>query len=150
CIGCPKSERGVIEKPIERSRKEPTKKIVSNTGKDAVTMYELIDHRSGISVVRFFPKTGRTHQIRVHCSSSGFPLVADETYGGGKEKIMRLDPLDRAFAHKVYKCFPRHALHAYRIKFLHPVKEIMLTIEAPLPDDFRKALLLFGDILKSI
>lgn len=150
CIGHPKSERGLIEKSIERSRSEPTKKIVSNTGKEALTIYELIEYRSGISVLRFFPKTGRTHQIRVHCSSCGFPIIGDVVYGGGKDRIMRIDPLHRAFAYKVYKCFSRHALHAYRIRFLHPVKETMLTIESPLPDDFRKALLLFGGILNSI
>ena len=145
CIGRPATESGCIELPLERSRREPIKRAVSAHGKASTTLYETVACRSGISVVRFFPKTGRTHQIRVHCSSSGFPVVADTLYGGGKERILRIDPAGRPFAYRIYKCFNRHALHAQAITFKHPDTERMTTIQAPLPDDFRNALRQFDD-----
>ncbi|MBN1575142.1 MAG: RluA family pseudouridine synthase [Chitinispirillaceae bacterium] len=145
CIGRPLPERGTIELPLDRSRREPIKRAVSAQGKPAATMYETVVHRCGISILRFFPRTGRTHQIRVHCSSAGFPVLGDKLYGGGKERILRIDPVERPFAYKIYKCFDRQALHAYRITFNHPQTGVQTAITAPVPDDFRNALLQLGD-----
>jgi 23S rRNA pseudouridine1911/1915/1917 synthase len=145
CIGRPSSPTGIIELPLDRSRREPMKRAVVAQGKPAVTTYETMAHRCGISVVRFFPRTGRTHQIRVHCSSAGFPILADSLYGGGKERILRIDPAERPFAYKIYKCFGRQALHAVKISFKHPETAQLMTIRAPFPDDFHNALLQFGD-----
>ncbi|MBN1306612.1 MAG: RluA family pseudouridine synthase [Chitinispirillaceae bacterium] len=145
CIGRPTTESGSIELPLDRSRREPVKRAVSARGKKAITVYELFSHRCGVSVMHFFPRTGRTHQIRVHCSAAGFPILADPLYGGGRERILRIDPVDRPFAYGVYKCFGRQALHALKITFKHPETDVSMTIRAPLPDDFRTALLAFGD-----
>ena len=103
----------------------------------------LLAHRCGVSVMRFAPHTGRTHQIRVHCSAAGFPVLADPLYGGGKEALDRIPVLERPFAASVYKCFGRHALHAQSITFVHPHSHKEQTISAPLPEDFKKALASF-------
>jgi 23S rRNA pseudouridine1911/1915/1917 synthase len=145
CIGRPAAVRGSIDLPLDRSRKEPIKRAISTGGKQARTDFELIVHRSGVSLMRFFPHTGRTHQIRVHCSSGGFPILADVLYGGGKERILRVEPGERPFAYGVYKCFIRHALHARQIAFDHPESGKRMTIQAPLPDDFRNAIRMFND-----
>ena len=146
CMGNPAETEGVISKPLDRSRRDPVKRAVSSRGKDAVTLYGVAARRCGIAVVRFFPKTGRTHQIRVHSSHAGFPIIGDILYGGGKERILRIDPAERPFAYQVFKCFTRHALHAQSISFTHPGSNQDMCISAPFPDDFRNALRQFGDL----
>jgi len=146
CIGRPSQLQGQIDFALDRSRREPLKRAACVSGKPSLTLYELIAYRSGISIVRFSPKTGRTHQIRVHCSTAGFPILADPLYGGGKDRILRIDPAERPFAYSVYKCFTRHALHAQSIVFPHPHTNIPTHINAPLPDDFKNALRLFGGL----
>jgi 23S rRNA pseudouridine1911/1915/1917 synthase len=94
--------------------------------------------------MRFFPHTGRTHQIRVHCAYAGFSIIADSSYGGGRKRAQSLACLDRPFAFKMYACFSRQALHAWRISFMHPFLNKMVNFEAPFPDDFRAAFTTFG------
>ena len=73
-------EKGVIEKPIARNPRDRKRFSVSENGREAVTRYEVIDSMNETTWVRFFPKTGRTHQIRVHCTSSGHPILGDKLY----------------------------------------------------------------------
>jgi 23S rRNA pseudouridine1911/1915/1917 synthase len=143
CCGRRPPDHDVIGERLGRSRRDPVKRSVREDGKEAITEYRLVAHHCGISVVRFFPHTGRTHQIRVHASSSGFPVVCDPLYGGGSNAIDCMPVLDRPFAHAVFKCFSRHALHAWSIAFEHPVTKKQMTICAPLPDDFLQAMSLF-------
>ncbi len=143
CIGRQPKEQDCIDAPIGRKKNDPLRFCVRQDGKEAQTEYTLLDYKSGISHVTFHPKTGRTHQIRIHCSHSGFAVVQDNLYGGDKKKIMHLQPLDRPFAYAVFKCFSRHALHARRLSFVHPFTEKEVSFEAPLPEDFRKAVELF-------
>jgi 23S rRNA pseudouridine1911/1915/1917 synthase len=117
---------------------------VREDGKEAETEYLLIAYHCGISVVRFSPHTGRTHQVRVHASSKGFPVVCDPSYGGGMDALMRLSVLERPFAGSIYKCFNRHALHARSVEFIHPFSRQKMSLTAPLPPDFMQALSLFG------
>ncbi|MGA2508061.1 MAG: RluA family pseudouridine synthase [Chitinispirillaceae bacterium] len=145
CIGRPPDAAGFIDVPLARSRRNPVKRAPDKSGKLSRTAYRLLDFRSGIALVEFMPLTGRTHQIRVHCASSGFPIVADTLYGGGKERLLQVAPLDRAFASSIHKCFTRHALHAVSITFTHPFLKKEITIKAPLPQDFRNALALYGN-----
>jgi 23S rRNA pseudouridine1911/1915/1917 synthase len=147
CIGMPAEPDGRIELSLDRNRREPVKRAVSSRGKQATTDYSLIRHRCGISIIRFSPHTGRTHQIRVHASASGFPICADTLYDGGRERILRIDPVNRPFAYSIHKCFtrPRHALHASSITLTHPVENNVITIHAPLPDDFMNVIRLFDD-----
>ena len=145
CIGRYPKEVDTIDAPIGRKRNDPIRYCVTKNGKEAVTDYRLISHKSGISLFSFYPRTGRTHQIRIHCSYSGFPVVEDNFYGGDKKKILTLQPLDRPFAYKIFGCFSRHALHARRLSFTHPFTEEKTSLEAPFPEDFQKAIELFGD-----
>lgn len=139
CIGTHPKDEDTIEGPIGRKKNDPIRYCVQKNGKEAVTEYKLLSHKSGISLLRFHPRTGRTHQIRIHCSHCGFPVVQDNLYGGGKKKVLNLQPLDRPFAYKIFGCFSRHALHARRLSFIHPFTRENISLEAPFPEDFQKA-----------
>jgi 23S rRNA pseudouridine1911/1915/1917 synthase len=144
CLGRPKEQEGVIDMPIGRSRRDPVKRAPAASGKSSSTAYCVLEYRSGIAIIKFMPRTGRTHQIRVHCASSGFPVVADALYGGERDGLKQISPPDRSFAASVLQCFSRQALHAASITFAHPFLNKDITINAPLPLDFRTALALFG------
>ena len=147
CCGRRPLQHDVIGARLGRSRRDPVKRSVREDGKEAETEYRLVAYNCGISIVCFSPHTGRTHQIRVHASASGFPVVCDLLYGGGREALMRLAVLDRPFAASVYKCFNRHALHARSIEFVHPFSKRKMSVAAPLPQDFTQAMALFGSIV---
>jgi 23S rRNA pseudouridine955/2504/2580 synthase len=96
--------------------------VISPSGKEAETLFRRIKILSDSTLVEASPKTGRTHQIRVHAASLGHPIVGDERYGR--------DEINREFKSRGYK---RMFLHAERLKFQHPVTGELLTILAPLP-----------------
>lgn len=146
CIGIPSSDHSSINLALDRSRKDPLKRTVDEKGKPSCTEYWLIGQHAGISAIHFKPLTGRTHQIRVHCSSAGFPIVADTLYGGNRERLQRISPMERPAAYAIFKCFSRHALHAFALRFRHPFTENDVLINAPVPDDFWRASALFDNI----
>ncbi len=119
----------VINMPIGKDRhireKQAIRKI-ENGGREAVTVYEvketMIWSGQTFSLVRLSPKTGRTHQLRVHMSAIGFPIVGDTVYGG------------RVFEKDDFR-FERQALHAFEITFVHPATLKTMTLSAPLPPD---------------
>ena len=131
--GVLKVDRGVIDKPIGSSRggKGPrSAKLPHGTMREAVTAYRVIERSSSGSgvndpatYVEAFPKTGRTHQIRVHFSAVQHPIIADQLYAPSRPKLLG---------------FERLALHALSITFTHPNGKEM-TFTAPLPADFLKA-----------
>lgn len=96
--------------------------VISQAGKEAETLFRRLKLFSDATLVEAAPKTGRTHQIRVHAASLGHPIVGDERYGR--------DEINRRFKDKGYK---RMFLHAERLKFQHPVTGVSLNILAPLP-----------------
>jgi 23S rRNA pseudouridine1911/1915/1917 synthase len=141
CAGARPPEHEVIDLPLARSRRDPTKRSVDTRhGAAAVTECRLEDYRDGIALVEFILHTGRTHQIRVHCSHKGFPIVQDNLYGGSRDKVQTIPPMERPFAYAVFKCFNRHALHAKSLTFAHPFTNENIEISAPYPDDFCNAL----------
>jgi 23S rRNA pseudouridine1911/1915/1917 synthase len=142
-VGSRPQQSGCIDAALRRDSANPLKRAVHCRGKGAHTDYCLHRWHNGVGVLSFLPKTGRTHQIRVHCAYAGFPIVADSLYGRGAKTLSLLQPLLRPFAAGVIKCFSRHALHAYRLVFSHPVTGDRMDIFAPLPHDFRGALALF-------
>ena len=89
-------------------------------GKRAVTDYEVLREFADYSLLKIHLLTGRTHQIRVHFQSLGHPLLGDDLYGGPMDKMAR------------------QALHAYSLRFTHPVTGEGMRFKAPLPLDFRK------------
>lgn len=125
-----KDERGIIDKPIGSSRGGSgprSAKLSYGAQRDAVTMYKVLAGRAyeaggpePVSYVEVYPKTGRTHQIRVHFASVGRPIVGDVLYGSGRENLLG---------------FGRLALHALSLGVRHPNGEDML-FKAPLPPDF--------------
>lgn len=141
CIGLYPQPEDTINAPIGRKKNDPLKWCVNKDGKEAITEYKLLIHHSGLSLMQFKPYTGRTHQIRVHCSYAGFPIIADNLYGGSRSKVLTIEPLERIFVYKVFNCFNRHALHARKISFIHPFTQKELVLTAPYPEDMKKALL---------
>ena len=91
--------------------------------------------RVGLALLRCRLVTGRTHQIRAHLAARGWPIVGDPTYG--EPRWMRVADVDLADA---LRAFPRQALHAWRLGFVHPQTSALMKIEAPLPDDLRALL----------
>ena len=88
--------------------------------------------------VLFLPKTGRTHQIRVHSAENNNPIFGDKKYGGGKNKAKGYIPeVSKKFTEAILD-FNRHALHAKKITFIHPDKDDELSIDAPIPKDILK------------
>jgi 23S rRNA pseudouridine1911/1915/1917 synthase len=144
CIGKHPDPQGIIKAPIGRKQNDPLRWCARSDGKEAITEYRLVSFKSGIALVLFHPVTGRTHQIRVHCNHAGFPIIGDDLYGGYKQKVLNLAPLERPFAYDIFGCFPRHALHARRISFTHPFTKKEMLFEAPFPGDFQKAFREFG------
>ena len=107
--------------------------------KEAVSYYEVLERFRGFTLVKFQPKTGRTHQIRVHLLHIGCPVLADKLYGGRDSyKLSDAVPSTPKGADEVL--IGRQALHAFRIRFRHPKKGTWLEVEAPLPADMRRTL----------
>ena len=122
--GVIKEDSGVIEGAIGRDKKDRKKMAVTPDGKHAVTHYKVLERFKEHTYVECELETGRTHQIRVHMSSKGFPLLGDEIYGRGKSK---------------YKC-QGQCLHAMVLGFVHPVSGKYIETEAPLPEYFKHLL----------
>lgn len=140
CIGRYPDRTGVIEAKLGRSKIDPIKRTVRPDGRDSRTDYALLRYRSGISAIAFRLHTGRTHQIRVHSAYTGFPIVMDNQYRGDKRKVKLLEPMERAFAYKVFACFHRQALHSRYLAFTHPYTGEEIKLIAPLHKDFEKGM----------
>jgi 23S rRNA pseudouridine1911/1915/1917 synthase len=112
-----------VEAPIGRDPRNRLRMAVVESGKPAVTAFELLQDAAAGCWVRATLQTGRTHQIRVHMAHIGHPLVGDELYGGAAGASLS-----------------RQALHAYRLSFAHPATGAALEFHAPLPQDLRLAL----------
>jgi 23S rRNA pseudouridine1911/1915/1917 synthase len=111
--------------------------IRPESGKESVTFYETVETFRGFSLLKLMPKTGRTHQIRVHLLYIKHPIVADETYGG---KLVYPWQLENSEPVAQEPSINRVALHAYSLEFRHPTTEEMVRFEAPLPDDMQNFL----------
>ncbi|HBA54013.1 MAG: RluA family pseudouridine synthase [Syntrophorhabdus aromaticivorans] len=120
--GLPERDDGVVEGNIGRhpaNRKKMA--VLAKGGRSAMTRFTVIQRLRGYAYIEVYPRTGRTHQIRVHLAHIGHPVVGDETYGKRAKHIS-----------------DRPLLHAYRIAFVHPVSGLQVTIEAPVPDDIER------------
>lgn len=106
-------------------------------GKEAITFYETIESFRGFSLLKMTPKTGRTHQIRVHLSYIKHPIVGDDMYGGKLVYPWQLQDGEPAVEEPVIN---RVALHAHTLEFKHPTTEKQVKFEAPLPADMQKLL----------
>ena len=132
---------GEIQGYINRDSKNRIKYALnSSQGKFSYTKYKCLENLSPFSYIELFPTTGRTHQLRVHLKSIGFPIILDELYGGGISLINSYNQKYSKVIKQVFKIMNRFALHAYKIKFRHPSTKKEMEIQAPLPPDFIKTL----------
>ncbi len=111
--------------------------IRPEAGKEAITLYEVLESFRGFSLLKLTPKTGRTHQIRVHLSYIKHPIVADDMYGGRLVYPWQLADAEPAVQQPVIS---RVALHAHTLEFKHPKTDKMVKFEAPLPEDMQNLL----------
>ena len=103
-------------------------------GKDALSYYEVEERYQGYTLVRVQPRTGRTHQIRVHLGHIGHHVLADKNYSG-RDKITLGDIAGYEEPEADTVLLFRQALHAYRLRFTHPRRDEVISIEAPIPND---------------
>jgi len=120
CVGIFEEKQGVLTGRIARKEDSIIERHIDPSGETAITHYQVLNETKDFSTVRFILETGRTHQIRVHCQSIGHPILGDDLYGTASPLIAR------------------QALHAYRIRFDHPVSGKSLAFEAPLPEDMSR------------
>jgi 23S rRNA pseudouridine1911/1915/1917 synthase len=137
-FGSLKEQRGEIHTLIGRSRWNRKKMSVkTDRGKEAITQFEVLKRLHSATLVKIRIITGRTHQIRVHFSSRGHPVLGDKTYGKKTELIIG----DKSIG------FPRQMLHACSIKLEHPVSGMPVEFTAPMPADMEKAVKELSDEL---
>ena len=131
---------GTVDQPIGRHPTQRTKMAVVQGGKSAVThLIQVNAITEYFSLVKVRLETGRTHQIRVHLSHLGFPLVGDTVYGSARKNATLIHQLPPAQS-EAFKNFPRQALHAYSISFLDIDTGEKKTITTQLPLDIKNAI----------
>jgi 23S rRNA pseudouridine1911/1915/1917 synthase len=108
--------------------------VVERDGREAITHYEVVDDLSFVQLCRVKLATGRTHQIRVHFTHHGHPVVGDPVYGDDR-RALNVRPVDRSAATRLIKGVPRQFLHAAELELRHPADGRLLTVTAPLPPD---------------
>ncbi len=131
-----------VEKRIAHHPRDRIKMIATDDeaiGKDACTYYEVEERFRGYTFVRCQPRTGRTHQIRVHLMSVGCPVLADKTYSG-RDEFRLSDLVPSVPPERDEILLNRQALHAKRIRLIHPRTKLSLAVEAPLPPEFARTL----------
>lgn len=117
--GILESKSGTLNFPIARKEGSIIERTVTSDGDSAITHYDVVKEFNNLSLVHIVLETGRTHQIRVHFSHIGHPILGDTLYGSPSELINR------------------QALHSYKLTFIHPVTKKVLSLEAPLPNDIK-------------
>jgi 23S rRNA pseudouridine1911/1915/1917 synthase len=131
-----------IEGRIGRHPGDRVKMMVTDDeddGKEASSFYEVIERFQGYSFCRVHPRTGRTHQIRVHLASVGCPVLADKIYSG-RDRLLLSDLAADITPEADEVLMPRQALHAARLRFQHPRTGQIVEVEAPLPPEFQQTL----------
>ena len=133
-LGHLKEESGRIDKPIGRHPVDRKKMAIVKDGREAATNYKVIRPLDGADYIELKLETGRTHQIRVHLSSLGHPIMGDTVYGGGKTRFELQHP----------SLISGQCLHAKTISFVHPRSGKLMSFDSPLPEYFKKLLTLLG------
>ena len=156
CSGAPPRDRDVIDAPIGPHPHQSEKMAIRFScpdAKPAKTFYEVLRRYKGYTYIKAMPKTGRTHQIRLHFMHAGFPILCDRLYGGraeigeeviGNRQEARGSSQDSTTAYCLLPTaspvLARQALHARRVQFHHPETGQLIDVSAPLPDDMKATL----------
>ena len=117
-------EEATINMPIGRSTKDRKKMAVCKDGKEAVTHFKVLQRFNKYTLLQIKIDTGRTHQIRVHLSEIGYPVIGDSVYSNGKNEFN----------------VEGQMLHAQKLEFKHPITQEQINLEAPLPEYFKQIL----------
>ena len=125
-----KENSGTVDAPIARHPVDRKKMAVVKGGKDAITHYEVICEYPSFTYAKMVLETGRTHQIRVHMSHIGHPIIGDTVYGGGKTNFEKANA----------SLLDGQILHAKVLSFPHPRTREIMTFECELPDNFKRLL----------
>ena len=123
CLGTPAPAAGSIDLPIGRQADSLLQRCIDPQGAPAHTDYEVLETQNGLSLLRLVPQTGRTHQLRLHMSAVGHPLVGDWLYGTEDKSLLS-----------------RPALHSYAVHLRHPITGQELDVTAPIPEDMLRLL----------
>jgi len=136
-LGEIEGNEGMIEAAIGRHPNE-RKRMSTHTrkGRAAITRWKVVERLNGFTLLEILPQTGRTHQIRVHLSSIGYPILGDPVYGRKSRYGSIQDPALR----KCVERMGRQALHAHRLGFVHPRTGERVDFVAPMPKDFEEVL----------
>ncbi len=141
--GKPK-DKDEIKNFIKRDIRNKTAFRVSSVdGKEAITNYELIENYGPLSKVVLYPETGRTHQLRVHMKYIGNPILADDKYSGGIQKIKSFHTDYSQLLKRTFKFAKRHFLHASSINFIHPYTGKKMNFFSDIPLDMKKVVKLW-------
>ncbi len=122
--GVVKENEATINMPIGRSTKDRKKMAVNKNGKEAITHFKVLNRYDKYTLLEVKIDTGRTHQIRVHLSEIGYPVIGDYTYSNGKNEFGIAGQL----------------LHAKRLKFVHPITQKEMKLEVEEPEEFKRVL----------
>lgn len=132
--GVPREQAGVIDHPIGRHPVDRKKMSVNtHTPRSALTYWRVCESFAGACLLDLDIRTGRTHQIRVHCKAMGHPVVGDPVYGHRREK-KRLAVVSPEMSQTLLQ-LKRQMLHAWRLSFVHPMTGKNMMLEAPIPED---------------
>lgn len=130
-----------VDEPIGRHPAQPTKMAVTPGGRSAFTRFEVVERLDGFTLVHCYPRTGRTHQIRVHLAHAGHPILCDKLYGRRNRiswgEIAHLGPQDPEGKQNL---LDRQALHAFTLEFDHPLSGKRVSFEAPVTPDIAETL----------
>jgi 23S rRNA pseudouridine1911/1915/1917 synthase len=140
--GVPQRDSDYIERTIgfhPTNREKMAIRLPEDGGKEAVTFYEVLERFQGYALVRCKPATGRTHQIRVHLTHIGHPIVADKAYSG-RGRLTLGDLLGPNVPEADTVLIDRQALHAHALHLTHPLTGQELHLTAPLPEDMTRTL----------
>jgi len=115
---------GVIDAPVGRDKQQRKKMAVVRNGREASTTYRAVEYFRDHTLLEVHPRTGRTHQVRVHLAWLGYPVVGDTVYGRRRQRLLR----------------GRHFLHAARLRFTHPATGEEMALEVPMPPKLKAVL----------